>query len=241
MVVHSEKSIIINYKKKRRVDDMRNEKLEVVREFVNGRVFDKIKATYPRSTQLVLDEEFHQLGVEFPGIMARLHSCSYNRDNRSIEEFAINVATSWVIEDFALTLVNYYTDIRMRLGGTDRDREFQRSRNITTAPDFIIKNYGGEDILVEFIVDNFGYYNKIGKFYLRDWKLDNLIKSSETKQTMIFSLNLKDKTFFLQDVRDMRYRKTERWGKPVNEVDIDFKVYELNKENLIEQFNKLND
>lgn len=218
---------------------MYNEKVKITRDLMGSAVYDLIVGKYPKSTQMVLEGKYEELKDYCPEQYRRIESLTYSRDNRSKAKFAFDVAIAWVMEDFIAMLVKSYTGVKLTLGGTDSNRLFSSRGSVTSAADFTIHGIMKKKIDVEFITDYYGYCSKVGSFVLRGNKLRNLLRRAESKPVMILSLDVKNKTFFLQDVRDLKSRDIVKWGKESKQVDIDFPVYKLNKNNLNKAFSDI--
>lgn len=217
----------------------KKDKLDIARDFMGEKIYNKIVSTYPKSTQVVMTGQFHKLETDHSYILRRLESCQYNKDSRTTEQYARDLAVAWVVEDYAKILVRKFAGIKVRLGGGDSSREFQAAGKVSTNPDFIMMNNEGEEVGVEFITDYHGYYSRRGFFQLRNQKLTNLIRESKYRKTMIFSMDLKNKTFFLKDVNVLNYVDSISWGKPTKKVFINFDIYKLSKKNLKKVFTNM--
>lgn len=210
----------------------------MVRSKIGKLAYDKIFDSYPESTQMILSDRYDEMVVKHPNVAKNLNSCVYNADDRSIETYARNVAISWVIEDFVIALTKSYIGVDLIKDGTDSYRQFLSHNNVSSDADFKVITSEGKEITIEFITDFYGYFTKQGKFYLRDNKLNNLLKKRKNRRVMILSIDIENRSFFLKDVRGLTYKPTTRYGKPSNEVLIDFDVHELNRDNFKEVFDK---
>lgn len=217
---------------------MSRDKLDIAKAFMGERAYNSIIKTYPESTRKVMSNEFHRLEKEHPHTIRKLNSCKYNMDTRTIEQYARDLSVAWVVEDYARKVMGHFSGYKILNSGGDSNREFQSTGRVSSAADFVMVGDDGEKISIEFITDYHGYYSKNGFFHLRNNKLPNLLKEAKKRRVMILSMNLKDKTFFIEDVRNLNYTRSESWGKPTSKVVIDFEEHKLTKANIAAQMKK---
>lgn len=196
---------------------------------------------YSNSNIYILKNDFKKLQLEYPNVWSALQSCKHQRDQRTIEEYAKDLVSSWVYEDTILKYLEKYFDIQ--LFGADRKRNILPNTKVSTDSDFCIKK---DNILfnIELVNSYTNYWKEYQRIDLRDNKFEQL----KNKKTLLICIDIYNKEFYLIDLRNenenikyISYHKP--YGKPAYQIYLNNNIpFSFSIEKLIEKLNKfLND
>lgn len=203
-----------------------------VRNFIGRVPFDEIVSKYPNDTRLLLENKIDYLKDEYPETVKNLNSCKYNADRRTIYEYGQDLAIAWVVEDFAIMLLERWLGYKVEHNGGDYDRRIKSKVGIKGDSDFIMY-YEGKEVNIEFVTDYSGYMARNKSMTLRDRKFRNLKMSSKRKPTLIFGIDLVNSLFILFNIDDVvSYREVKRFNKPSIEIDIPTPFLPISKYNI---------
>lgn len=117
-----------------------------------------------------------ELFNKYPNIYKYGLSSAHCKDTRSVYDFLLNLACSWLIEDYIRIMLEN-SGLKIQLNGCDSKRSF-KTKKVTTEPDFIvfIENTW---VPVELQCNYFSTWTTDNGIYLRDNKYDNLYNKGE--------------------------------------------------------------
>lgn len=103
------------------------------------------KLNYHKSNIYILQDQFDLLQKDFPEIYNALLSCIHQKDNRTYQEYAKDLISSWIFED---TLLQYLSNSKLEvlLNGSDKNRIILKNAKVETTADYLIKKKINKDI-----------------------------------------------------------------------------------------------
>ena len=179
------------------------------------------KHGYDEDNILILEGDEISLLKKYPETYNNMMSCSHHKDHRTVMQYAQDLISSWVFEDYIkLSLSLYGLDIN--LNGNDKNRKILKSSEVSTSTDFIIKGKY-KDFHLEVISDYTGFWKNYGKCHLRDDKWLGLIESNQN--SILLGIDFKNRMYFLIEphrqttCKYIPYHKY--YGKPAYEIMIE--------------------
>lgn len=132
----------------------------------------------------------------------KLGDLGHLRDNRSCEEYALDLITGWLIEDIFVYLL---TDHDVERQSADKEREFLASPDADS--DLAVK-INDEEVPLEVTHDNSGFWQREEVWStLRDSKFENL----KDENALILGLDMKNEEIFV-----LWAQKADKIGKEYN-------------------------
>ncbi|MCT7561970.1 hypothetical protein [Aliarcobacter butzleri] len=192
------------------------------------------KLNYHKSNIYILKDKFDLLKKDFPEIYNDLLTCIHQKDNRTYQEYAKDLISSWIFED---TLLKYLSNSKLEvvLSGSDKNRIILKNAKVETTADYLIKKQNKQRY-IELINSYTPYWANTKRIELRDNKY---LKMKE-KNVLLLCIDIYSNIFYiiniaiLENIRFIEYHKA--YGKPAYSIDIkDLIPYELSLLNLIKQ------
>ena len=153
---------------------------------------------YPEDTICVLSGDELTLEKKYKKTYDAITSARHNRDKRTPFQYAMDLAASWVMEDY---VINQLRDklskngLEIERAGEDKDRKMLSDKKISSNSDCTV-SYGNKSRKLELVNDYKGYWMKNKKIDLRDDKYKNL--KNDKSLLLGISTNLKnDKSLLL--------------------------------------------
>jgi hypothetical protein len=140
-----------------------------------------------------------------------------HRDNRTPTEYATELVITWLMEDIT-SLILTDNQIRNRINGADKERNFLPPHQIDEQTDLQIKQ-NGETRNLETIYDHTGHWDRTQQIDLRLNKHNNLKK----QDALLLGINPRALTAVLIDYRnpiESHQRENPTYGKVVNTITI---------------------
>lgn len=153
---------------------------------------------YSEENLLILKDEKESLKKQFPGTWNNISSCLHNADERGVWEYAKDLVSSWVFEDYILKLFEK-NGLLAKLSGGDRTRKILPNTRISSSSDFSIEcpEVNGTKRKVELINSYTSYWKEKNKLDLRDNKYSRL----KREESIILGIDFYYRDFFLIDLR----------------------------------------
>jgi hypothetical protein len=151
-----------------------------------------------------------------------LCAITYNRDKRTPIEYALDLVYGWLTEDIVTIYLNR-KGFNAKLIGADKDREFLKSKSVSSDADLIIDGRAAD-----IYADMDGYWAKTGTLDLRINKYKKLVQ----EKSILIGVSSKFEQILLLDFStniDVEIRSNPNWGgKEVATINnINRKVIEL--------------
>jgi len=194
---------------------------------------------YSKSNILILSKKFDLLKMYHPDVWNALLSCKHNSDKRSIEEYALDLVSSWLYEDTILMYLKK-NDFNIKLSGSDYQRKILPNSKISSNSDFIIQKDIKEKH-VELINSYTNYWSRTQKVDLRDNKYLKL----KSEKALLLCIDVYSKQFFIIDLlydnHDIKYIPFHKpYAKPAYQVSINsYKPINFTILNLVQELNKI--
>lgn len=154
---------------------------------------------YSEELILILQMNETRLKNEYPDVWENIISCVANMDERSPMEYARDVVSSWIFEDYFVKKVNSLKipNLKIELSGGDKERKFLNSKKVSSSADTKIY-YNGQSCKVEIVNDYTGYWKKTKMLHLRNHKFESLKK----EHALLLGVDIVNKKYVLLDVND---------------------------------------
>lgn len=132
-----------------------------------------------------------------------LGSLDHLKDNRSSQEYALDLLAGWMIEDLLIELLKQEFEIKR--DSADKRREFLQNPEASSDLSISLKD---QDVPLEITHDNSGFWQREEEWStLRDKKFENLKKEN----ALVLGLDINNEDFFLQWVEEL-----DKIGKSYN-------------------------
>ena len=95
------------------------------------------KLNYSESNILVLEGNEEELKNLYPDVYANILSCVHNRDGRSPMEYARDLVSSWIFEDYMVQKFNSL-GYKLYLSGKDKERVILSHSRVGSDSDVIL-------------------------------------------------------------------------------------------------------
>ena len=146
---------------------------------------------YPEATICVLSGEEPELRTKYPDIYKNVLSCRHHMDARTPMQYAMDLAASWVMEDYIIEQLRSY-DLSVSRAGEDRERLLLAGAKVSSNSDCIVE-HNGHQCKLELMNDYKGYWNRYKKMDLRDDKYQKL----KNERSLFLGISTKDKKYLL--------------------------------------------
>ena len=146
---------------------------------------------YPKSTICVLSGNEPELISKYPETHRNIQSCHHNRDARSPLQYAMDLAASWVMEDYIIEQLRNNGLIVSR-AVEDKERIILAGAKVSSNSDCLVE-LDGKCRKLELMNDYKGYWNRYKKMDLRD---DKFIKLQNEK-SLFLGVSTSDKKYLL--------------------------------------------
>lgn len=177
---------------------------------------------YPVSTILLLEGNINGLKCVCPEIYDNLVGCIHQRDNRTAEEYGMDMVASWLIED-CVRIRLQQAGCSITSNGADSNRVLLSSKDVSAAADFTVTLNNGTKRPMELVCDYTGFWMRSGKLHLRDDKYSDLVHN----KTVLLGIDIINQKFFLIDFakvkKDLEIKKIQNhpvWNKPAVEIEL---------------------
>lgn len=146
---------------------------------------------YPDSTICVLSGSKVAVKTKYPAIYNNIQSCRHNRDARTPMQYAMDLAASWVMEDYIIEQLKNNGLIVLK-AGEDKERIILPDKNVSSNSDCLVE-YDGKSRHLELMNDYKGYWNRYQKMDLRDDKFLKL----QNEKSLFLGVSTSDKKLLL--------------------------------------------
>ena len=177
---------------------------------------------YPADTkELILSDNEADFRKKYYQTYYTLLTCKSQKDSRTPFEYGKDIATMWLIEDFAMFKLQEH-GINVRRNGVDKGRKILKSGDINGSSDFIVTD-GDKDVKIEFVTDFTRFWEKARKIDFRNSKYENMVENGSVLFGLAFDTNNKDykKYLLLENLGKydhIHYDEHPVWKKPANRV-----------------------
>lgn len=146
---------------------------------------------YPEDTICVLSGDEQKLEKDHKDTFDAIMSARHNRDKRTPFQYAMDLAASWVMEDYVIKQLSD-NGLKIKRAGEDKDRKMLSDKKISSNSDCTV-SYGNKSRKLELVNDYKGYWMKNKKIDLRDDKYENLKKGA----SLLLGISTKAKKKFV--------------------------------------------
>ena len=146
---------------------------------------------YPDSTICVLSGSEVAVKTKYPTIYNNIQSCRHNRDARTPMQYAMDLAASWVMEDYIIEQLKN-NGLSVSRAGEDKGRIVLAGKSVSSNSDCLVE-YNGKSRNLELMNDYKGYWNKYKKMDLRDDKFLKL----QNEKSLFLGVSTSDKKYLL--------------------------------------------
>ncbi len=174
---------------------------------------------YSPSNIHILEGKEAILKEKYPDVYSNLLSCTHNKDNRTIIEYAQDLVASWIFEDtLIIDLQNSGLDIKK--SGADKYRKILPNSKVSAASDTKI-SVNNKEIHMEIMCDYTGFWAREKKADLRDEKYNKLKK----EEALFLGFDISNKQYLLIDFTqpvEARYTPSHfpYGGKPAYSINL---------------------
>lgn len=172
----------------------------------NNIIFEKVIAKYP-------DTDFYKKILSLSGKWGQqdefklhkiLSGTSHHRDFRNPREYAFNIILNWLIEDLVFWIL-FRSGANIKKSGSDKERQLLSGNAVSADSDLLVIN-NRKKIFIE-IIANYptrrgfsSFWEQNGSFDLRDFKLNNLLRESESGTVFIVGIVVAKSKFFIMEI-----------------------------------------
>ena len=146
---------------------------------------------YPDSTICVLSGSEVAVKTKYPTIYNNIQSCRHNRDARTPMQYAMDLAASWVMEDYIIEQLKN-NGLSVSRAGKDKERIILPDKSVSSNSDCLVE-YDGKSRHLELMNDYKGYWNRYKKMDLRDDKFLKL----QNEKSLFLGVSTSDKKYLL--------------------------------------------
>ena len=146
---------------------------------------------YPESTICVISGDEKAIMTKHPSTYSNIQSCGHNRDARTPLQYAMDLAASWIMEDYLIKELGEQ-GLSVSRVGEDRERLILSSKKVSSNSDCMVE-YNGLSCKLELMNDYKGYWNRTNQIDLRD---DKFVKMGKEK-SLFLGVSTKDKKYLL--------------------------------------------
>lgn len=186
--------------------------------------FARKKLNYSEANLLILTMNEERLKNEYPEIWNNIISCVTNRDSRTSMEYARDVVSSWVFEDYFVKKVKSLKikDFDIELSGGDKERNFLDTKKVSGSSDTFV-HYKDKTIKVEIVNDYTGFWYKTKMLHLRNHKYQKL----KDEKALLLGVDICNVKYILLNMTDnnLQTKHIESHkifgGKEAEQIDLD--------------------
>lgn len=144
---------------------------------------------YSKANILVLEGNEEKLKILYPDVYDNILSCVHNRDGRTPMEYARDLVSSWIFEDF---LVQKFNNLgyNLYLSGMDKERVILSHSKVGSDSDVIFE-FDNYKLNIEIMNDYSSYWKRYQTLDLRDNKFNKLSQTN----SVLLAISLIDKTY----------------------------------------------
>lgn len=172
---------------------------------------------YPEDTICVLSGEEQRLASEYPDTYQSITTV-HHRDARTSFQYAMDLAASWIMEDYIINQLKI-KGLSIERAGEDKERKMLSSKKISSNSDCKVL-LNGQEIPLELVNDYKGYWAKNKKIDLRDDKYLNMVK----KKSLLLGISTKDQKYillnFAKDIKAKHIENHYAYHKPAYSIPI---------------------
>lgn len=192
------------------------------------------KLNYSESNILVLEGNEEKLKTLYPDVYANILSCVHNRDGRSPMEYARDLVSSWLFEDFMVQKFNSL-GYNLYLSGKDKERVILANSKVGSDSDVIFE-YDNLKLNIEIMNDYTNYWQRYNTLELRDNKFNKLLQTN----SVLLAISLINRTYSIISINkelDYKYIPSHDHygGKPAYQINLkSIKFYNFKIADIIE-------
>lgn len=190
------------------------------------------KIGYQESNIMILKGDEENLKKFYPNIYQNILSCVHNRDGRSPIEYARDLVSSWLFEDFMVTKFKNL-GYNLYLSGKDKDRTILPTNNVGSDCDIVFE-FNNYSLNIEIVNDYSNHWQQYKTLDLRDNKFNKLLQTN----SVLLAISLINKTYSLIPIsKELHfiYIPSHRpyGGKPAYQINLeeiifnDFKIVDI--------------
>lgn len=196
-----------------------------------------IKLKYSEDNILVLKGDEESLKTKYPETYANILSCEHEKDERTFMEYAKDLVSSWLFEDFLVAKFRQL-GFTLTLSGNDKNRKILNQFTVSTNSDAVFE-HGSKKMKIEIINDYTGFWAKNKCLHLRDRKFNKLL----AEHAYLLAISIVEKTFFVLPINEgteNKYISSHKnyGGKPAYEIPITFGFKEFKISSIIKELLK---
>lgn len=154
------------------------------------------KLNYSDSNILALEGNEEKLKILYPDVYDNILSCVHNRDGRSPMEYARDLVSSWIFEDYIVQKFNSL-GYSLYLSGKDKERVILSHSKIGSDSDVIFE-YNNNKLNIEIMNDYSNYWPRYNTLDLRDNKFNKLLQTN----SVLLAVSLINKTYSIIPINE---------------------------------------
>lgn len=190
------------------------------------------KLNYSESNILILEGNEEKLKTLYPDVYQNILSCVHNRDGRTPMEYARDLVSSWIFEDYMVQKFNSL-GYNLYLSGRDKERVILSHSKVGSDSDVIFE-YDNDKLNIEIMNDYSNYWEKHNTLDLRDNKFKKLLQT----KSVLLAVSLINKKYSIITInKELEYRYIPSHqpygGKPAYQIDLsciefyNFKIFDI--------------
>lgn len=197
------------------------------------------KLNYSESNIFVLEGNEEKLKTLYPDVYENILSCVHNRDGRSPMEYARDLVSSWIFEDYMVQKFNGL-GYNLHLSGKDKERVILSHSKVGSDSDVIFE-YDNYKLNIEIMNDYSNYWERNKTLDLRDNKFNKLLQTS----SVLLAISLINRTYSIIPINeelDYKYIPFHRpyGGKPAYQINLkSIKFYNFKIVDIIENLKEI--
>ena len=193
---------------------------------------------YREDNILILQGNEKKLQNKYPSVWKNILTCSHNMDKRTPLEYAQDLVSNWLLEDFIISKLNKF-GYNAYCSGKDKERKILKNDKVGTEPDITIEK-DGKTYPLELCANYDGYWTRLNKIDLRDSKYNNMVANND----ILVAISFKDRQFAVIDITNYKNITKEehhaQWGgKPCWTIHTDNCFVDITEKNIKEQVDKI--
>jgi hypothetical protein len=167
---------------------------EGLNNFFNGELINIANnLAYSKVNLLILNGKEEEIKIKYPETYQNILSCRYHADNRNVMDYAKDIVSSWVFEDYFISNI-FEHNLKLELDGADKNREILPNKKTSSNSDYLI-TFNKIQRTMELMSDYKGYWSKYKKLDLRDSKYKKLV----TTKSIFIGVCIPDHYFLFID------------------------------------------
>lgn len=205
-------------------------KVETLEKMFNIDITENVNNNYPKEYMGILEFDDDNLDDDLTELLS---SCGFQREDRTLCQFALNVLVNWELQNELENIINKALNeddsVSLFSGGTDANRRFTQGKNIKGDADIVIKE-GDKEYHIEVVADYGTWWAKNKPIDLRDFKLSSLIKkTNKYEKVFILALSLEKRDFALIEINndeslyDLNQQYNFMWKRNCQKLPINYK------------------